>query len=94
MEKQPLTKLKFKEEFIYRIEKELANDQPFYNSVIDEYNDIAYVKNLWGDCPSISINEVMSILENLKFLGAERVYITAHEDHQSYVFEGVKLIKT
>lgn len=72
---------------------ELDLEYPFYESGgQDECNEVLTPSSiLYTESPSIDIDIVISTLQNMKELGANRVYIADHCDHHGYYFYGVKL---
>jgi len=69
---------------------------PFYDEEYPENrNEIMVPSNQLGftEAPSMSINEAIKILKDLKDLGANRVYFAAHSDHHGYYFYGTKLME-
>jgi hypothetical protein len=80
------------EKFIDKDERtELDLDAPFYNGDIRNEVMIPYHKLDYTEAPSIEIDEVIKILNDLKTKGADRVYIADHCDHHGYYFYGTKL---
>ena len=84
---------RYKEKFVKEISRtEIDLDHPFYENGGDDKNEVETI-----DCdfvegvPSIGIDEVINILNDLKNSGADRVYIAEHCDHHGYYFYGVKL---
>lgn len=82
----------YREKFIEKISRiELDLEHPRYtgddkNEVIIPYEDIVF-----AEAPSINIDELIELLEELKQKGSNRVYIAQHCDHHGYYFYGVKL---
>ena len=83
----------YREKFIVQESRtEIDLDPPFYDG--DERNEIDTV---WDELkyvdgvPSMELDELIGILQNMKRRGADRVYIATHEDHHGYYFYGVKL---
>lgn len=85
----------FVEKFIEEISRtELDLDYPNYDDVkSEERNEVMIPNNKlsFSEAPSIDLDEVISILNNLKEKGANRVYIADHSDHNGYYFYGVQL---
>ena len=84
----------FVEKFIGTEERtELDLDYPNYEG--DERNEVMIPHNKLNfvEAPSIDIDEVIEILNQLKEKGANRVYIADHCDHNGYYFYGVNLIE-
>jgi hypothetical protein len=82
------------EKFIAKKSKtDLDLEHPNYAG--DERNEVMIPLNKleYTEAPSIDIDEVISMLNKLKELGANRVYIADHSDHHGYYFYGVKLIE-
>lgn len=82
------------EKFIGEISKtELDLDHPFYDG--EERNEVMIPHNRLGftEAPSMDIDEVIGVLNELKNQGANRVYIADHCDHHGYYFYGTKLIE-
>ena len=83
----------YREKFIVQESRtEIDLEPPFYDG--DERNEIDTV---WDELkyvdgvPSMELDELIGILQNMKRRGADRVYIATHEDHHGYYFYGVKL---
>ena len=71
---------------------EIDLEPPFYDG--DERNEIDTVwseLNYVDGVPSMELDELIGILQNMKRRGADRVYIATHEDHRGYYFYGVNL---
>lgn len=71
---------------------EIDLESPFYDG--DERNEVDTVwdeLNYVDGVPSMELDELIGILQNMKRRGADRVYIATHEDHHGYYFYGVKL---
>jgi hypothetical protein len=66
---------------------------PFYDEDSNESNEVLLSSKVHSDVPSLAIDNLITVLNELKEKGAERIYITTHEDHQGYFFYGVNLIK-
>lgn len=68
-------------------------DFPFYDD--KEPNEVMSPMNRldFAQCPSVDIDEVINLLNDLKTAGSNRVYIADHVDHHGYYFYGVKLIE-
>jgi hypothetical protein len=84
----------FVEKFIAEESRtELDLDHPYYDG--EEGNEVMtpHHKMTWAEAPSINIDEVIVILDNLKKKGANRVRIADHSDHHGYYFYGLKLIE-
>lgn len=81
----------FKESLVAEIEhSEIDLDYPFYSG--EERNEvITPEQDFWYDTESMSIDDAIKSLQELKKKGSNRVYIVAHSDHHSYIFTGVKL---
>ena len=56
------------------------------NEVMTLHNKLEYV-----EAPSMDIDDVINILNELKEKGSNRVYIADHCDHHGYYFYGVEL---
>ena len=56
------------------------------NEVMTPHNKLNYV-----EVPSMDIDDVINILNELKEKGSNRVYIADHCDHHGYYFYGVEL---
>ena len=83
----------YREKFIVQESRtDIDLDPPFYDG--DERNEI---DTIWKELkyvdgvPSMELDELIGILQNMKRRGADRVYIATHEDHRGYYFYGVKL---
>ena len=66
---------------------------PYYegeesNDVMIPHNKLTYV-----NVPSMDIEKVLTILNEMKEKGANRIYIADNVDHQGYYFYGVKLME-
>lgn len=72
---------------------ELDLEFPYYEG--EENNTVMIPNNKlkFATVPSMEIDKVIEILNNLKEKGANRVYIADHEDHHGYYFYGVKLVE-
>jgi hypothetical protein len=77
---------------VYRDVDEEVNDdsdgEEVCNEVMIPHNKLSYV-----EAPSMSIDDVIEILNEFKTKGADRVYIADHSDHHGYYFYGVKLVQ-
>ena len=56
------------------------------NEVMIPHNKLNYV-----EVPSMDIDDVINILNELKKRGSNRIYIADHCDHHGYYFYGVEL---
>jgi len=56
------------------------------NEVMTPHNKLEYV-----EAPSMDIDDVINILNELKKRGSNRIYIADHCDHHGYYFYGVEL---
>lgn len=88
---------KFIEKYIDNVEKtDLDLNWPFYDEN-EESTKIEYSKSArefsLSEAPSLDIDEAISVLQELKKQGANRVYIGDHCDHHGYHFTGVKLVE-
>lgn len=84
----------FVEKFIHvEVRDELDLMFPHYNEEAEQHNEvmIPHSKLNFAEAPSIDIDEVIIILNELKVKGANRVYIADHCDHHGYYFYGVQL---
>ena len=89
--------MKFKETLIgVEYHEELDLKYPFYSDNSNEPNEIdtSEMPDIWSDTVSIDIEDAIKSLQELKKIGANRVYIVAHEDHYGYIFTGVNLKET
>ena len=83
----------YREKFIVQESRtEIDLDPPFYdgderNGIDTVWDELKYVDGV----PSMELDELIGILQNMKRRGADRVYIATHEDHHGYYFYGVKL---
>lgn len=92
---------RLKETLIRVIEfSELDCEYPFYGPDLDEDGDpesnefessLSLDTDLYAEAPSMSIDEAINTLQNLKDEGANRVYFYVHNDHQGYIITGVKV---
>lgn len=81
---------KFKETLIKEIEFDAIDCEfPFFTG--EEPNEVEMIDNVWSMIESIDIDKIVNALNDLKFNGADRVYLYAHADHRSYILTGVKL---
>lgn len=92
---------RFKEILIRKTEfTELDLEYPFYGPDLDEDGDtesnefessLSLDTDLYAEAPSMSIDDAINALQNLKDEGANRVYFYAHNDHQGYIITGVNV---
>ena len=70
---------------------ELDMESPHYDG--DECNEVMIPQHKlhYAEAPSMDIDDVMSLLNELKDKGANRIYIAQHCDHNGYYFYGVEL---
>ncbi len=86
----------FVEKFIDKEElTELDCEFPFYDKNTEDRNEVLIPHShlSFAQCPSVDIDRVITILNNLKEKGANRVYLADHVDHQGYYVYGTKLIE-
>lgn len=92
---KPIDKMKtFVEKFI--AEKTLTElDLEFPNYSGDVRNEVMIPHNKLShaEAPSMDIDDAIKILNELKEMGSNRVYIADHCDHNGYHFYGVKLVE-
>ena len=82
----------FAEKFIHGINRTALDlEPPFYDGDVRNEVMIPQHKLRFVEAPSMDIDEVIKILNELKEKGADRVYIADHCDHHGYYFYGVKL---
>jgi hypothetical protein len=83
---------KYEQKLVKEINRtELDLEHPFYENGGEERNEVETPNFGFSEVPSISIDEVIDILNNLKNSGADRVCIAEHCDHHGYYFYGIKL---
>lgn len=81
----------FKEEFVdEKSFTELDMDYPYYEG--DERNEVDTYDASFSETVSISIDDLMNCLQEMKDKGADRVYVAQHSDHHGYYITGVKLV--
>lgn len=91
----------FVEKFIDTIDvSDLDLEYPHYSPSYNEGDDairndvmIPWDKLDFVEAPSMDINDVLEVLNNLKEKGANRIYIADHGDHHGYYFYGVNLME-
>jgi hypothetical protein len=82
----------FAERLVETVDKtELDCDFPFYTGENGERNEVLSPSLPFVEVPSLPIDEVIAVLQQLKDKGANRVYIADHVDHHGYYFYGTKL---